>query len=79
MTHDTNAPDECQPMQPMATEILDALALEMFEHDTLRDSCGLPPREGRRLFTRAEREKGNALGPIARLDQGGELLVKLTK
>lgn len=75
---DHNSPNECPPIQPLATELLDALAIEMFEHDTVRAQAGLPPREGRRVFTRKERENGNRLGPVAMLDHDGELLVKLT-
>ena len=78
MNSESNSPDECPPMQPMASELLHALALEMFEHDTVRAAQGLPPREGRRVFTRKDRDAGHSLGPVAMLDQDGELLVKLT-
>jgi hypothetical protein len=79
LASESNAPDDCPPLKPMSGDLLNALALEMFEHDTLRAEHGLPPRDGRRVFSRQDRQKGESLGPLAMLDQSdGEMVVKLT-
>lgn len=77
MTHETNAPDECSPMAPLTGDVIDALAWEMTQHDALRDQMGLTPREGRRVFTRQDRQRGHSTEPMVRMDQEGDLLVKL--
>jgi hypothetical protein len=77
MPSDNNTPHELPPIQPMTGEVLDALAVEITEHDALRDQHGLPPREGKRRWTRADRKRGNSTGPTAMLDHNGDLIVLL--
>lgn len=72
-----NTPDELPPIQPMTGEVLDALALEMTEHDALRDQHGLEPRCGKRRFTRDDRRRGRSTEPTAMLDHNGDLIVRL--
>jgi hypothetical protein len=64
-------------IQPMTGEVLDALALEMFEHDVLRAQHGLPPRDGRRTFSKRDLDRGEQFKPTAMLDHAGNLLVNI--
>lgn len=77
MTHSINAPDECPPMEAPRDALLDVLGEVLEDYDNLREECGLPSHNGHWLFTRADRKRGHDTEPSAKLDQNGDLLVKL--
>lgn len=77
MTHSTNAPDECQPMDAPRGDLLDTLAEVLEDFDNLREECGLPSHNGHWLFTRADRKRGHDTEPTATVDQNGDLLVRM--
>lgn len=64
-------------LQPLTIDVLNALAIEMLEHDALRDRYGLSPRNGRRVFHPEDLARGNGCCPVAFLDHDGNLTVRM--
>lgn len=64
-------------LKPMTVHVVSALGLEMLEHDACRDLLGMPARDGRRVFTAEDLQRGASLGPVARLDHNGILTMRL--
>lgn len=76
---DFQPPDHLEPrLNPLAEELLDALAYLMVENDSYRVRLNMAPRNGALLLTAQDRARGNSTGPRAFLN-AGDLRIRLEK